>query len=104
MPINIRLADLQKPNVRCLAYLCEDEWELPTQLAALERWLKEKKERLPEEDIVADVGFQIRKDASGGGSALSCAFMASLAQARIALWLSEYPSGEFMTFGDEEPN
>jgi len=73
-----------------IAWLCDDEWTLPTQVAALESWLKRKK-KMKAGAYIADIGFQARKDAGGGGSALSPEMMKKMADFGITLFLSEYP-------------
>jgi hypothetical protein len=74
-----------------LAWLCDDEWTLPAQVYALEVWLRKHKRKIKKGSYVADIGFTVRKDASGGGSALSIEMMHTMAALGITLFLSEYP-------------
>jgi hypothetical protein len=87
MPIKIALtADRTKE----IAWLCGDEWALPAQVAALEKWLKRKRTLKPA-DYYADLGFMARRDAGGGGSVLTPAMMQKMVDLGITLYLSEYP-------------
>ena len=87
MPINIYRLDDNRTNV---AILCPNEWRLPEQVGELERWImkKRKKENIA---VIADIGFQSRKDAAGGGSSLSAHILKRLGEFNIDLHLSEYP-------------
>ena len=87
MPINIYRLDESRSKV---AWLCADEWRLPEQISELERWVsrKRKKEKV---ECVADIGFQSREDAGGGGSALSARVLKRLGDYNVTLFLSEYP-------------
>jgi hypothetical protein len=87
MPINIYPEDAPKKQV---AWLCDDEWNLPAQVAALEAWLKRKK-KMKTRAYIADIGFKARRGACGGGSALSPEMMKKMADFGITLFLSEYP-------------
>jgi len=73
-----------------LASLCDDCWELPTQVFELEKWLDENKNKINPDEYVADIGFTQRDDASGGGAALSPDSMGIMAKAGMSLFLSEY--------------
>ena len=81
-----------KSPPRKLALLCGGEWTLPTQVSALETWLHEHKRKIKKGSYVADIGFTVRKDAGGGGSALSIEMMHTIAALGITLFLSEYPA------------
>ncbi|BET65457.1 hypothetical protein ASA1KI_03750 [Opitutales bacterium ASA1] len=74
-----------------IAVLCDDVWDLPSQIAELEVWLVTAAEKISPGDYVADVGFKIRRSASGGGASLSPATMKVMAELGITLFLSEYP-------------
>ena len=86
MPINI----YEDTSLNKLAWLCDDNWELPTQLAALLEWVSVNKETLGKEKIVADIGLAIRKDGSGGGAVLATEEMKELIEANIDVYFSEY--------------
>ena len=77
-----------------IAWLCNDDWELPTQLSALQDWLGEyeKGERPPK--AIADIGFSVRPDAFGGGAVLSAEVMRRFADAGVEIHFSEYPQGD----------
>ena len=75
-----------------LAWLYGGEWVLPAQVYALEAWLDENKRKIKKGSYVADIGFSVRKDAGGGGSALSPEMMHTMAAIGITLFLSEYPA------------
>ena len=93
MPINIidysgaKEGEKGKP----LAKLCYDEWEMPAQIEALEKWLVEKKNALPEGSYAADIGFSPRPGAAGGGSVLTVKAMKMMVALGMDLYLSEYP-------------
>ncbi len=89
MPISIYSED----SSASIAVICEDEWELPSQIDFLEKWLEENQFKLPPGKYIADVGFDIRRDACGGGAALSSESMSIMAKLGIDLYLSEYPDG-----------
>ena len=73
-----------------LASLCEEEWELPKLIPALESWLSANHSRIKCGHYVADIGFAVREDAGGGGSALSPETMRIMAACGMWLFLSEY--------------
>jgi len=73
-----------------IAYLCDDEWSLPPQIQALVDWLAKSAAALPRGHYVADVGFQWRRNAGGGGSAIDPAAMTRMAEIGMYLFLSEY--------------
>lgn len=86
MPVVIR-----NPNVReRIAVLCPDEWELPNQICELERWLDADVSNLTPGSYIADIGFHVRRDATGGGAALSPEAMQKMSSLGMSLFLSEY--------------
>ncbi len=88
MPINIYKADTGEK----IDYLCKDIWDLPNQIYLLETWLNKKGKHLKPDKYVADIGFDIRKDASGGGAVLSSKSMEIMGKIKMDIYLSEYPS------------
>lgn len=89
MPVRIdRKTDDNNEEV---AWLCDDEWELPTQLETLEKWLKEKGRKLSKGTYVADVGYCPRPNACGGGGVISTESMQVMVSIGMDLFLSEYP-------------
>jgi hypothetical protein len=74
-----------------VVWLCDDEWELPTQLETLEKWLKEKGQKLSKGTYVADVGYSPRPNACGGGGMISTVSMQIMVSIGMELFLSEYP-------------
>ena len=97
MPIKITNCDSGDE----IAWLCNDDWELPTQLTALEAWLVEYEVSDPPVEAVADIGYSVRPDAFGGGAVLSCESMRRFSNAQIEIHFSEYPTGDDP---DEETN
>ena len=95
MPIKIALTANRTKEI---AWLCDGEWALPPQVAALEKWLKRKR-KLKSGDYYADLGFMSRRDAGGGGSVLTPAMMQKMVDLGITLYLSEYPG-----FAKKKPN
>jgi hypothetical protein len=98
MPINI----YSEKTPEKLAYLCDSNWRLPDQVEALEIWLKENKSRIKSGQYVADIGFTLREDASGGGAAITPEMMRMMADLGMSLFLSEYP-GEDEILQHPEP-
>jgi len=88
MPINI----YDKENSERLEWLCNGNWELPSQIEALESWLSKHKANIRPGNYIADVAFDIRKDACGGGAILSTQAMATMVMMGMDLYLSEYPT------------
>ena len=74
-----------------LTIICENDWDLPTQIYELEKWLKKTISNLPPSSYFADIGFNIRKDATGGGTVIELQFMKTLVSIGMELYLSEYP-------------
>jgi hypothetical protein len=99
MPINLYVDDKQRTN---LAWLCDESWDLPEQIDALEKWVKNNSSSLKNGRFIADIGFSIRKNAGGGGAVLSSESMRLLANHEITIFFSEYPPEGFMVLGDEE--
>lgn len=86
MPINI-----YKDNFERFDYLCEDIWDLPNQIDSLEKWLITKGNLLPKGAYIADIGFDVRKDAAGGGAVLSAKSMKIMGNIGMDIYFSEYP-------------
>jgi hypothetical protein len=68
------------------------EWELPSQIDELEQWLKANHQSLPKGKYFADIGFQVRKGATGGGGVISIAMIEMLNDIGMEIYLSEYNS------------
>ena len=90
MPINI----YNQTNNEKLDWLCDDVWDLPNQIDTLEKWVKTKGILLPKSSYVADIGFDIRKDATGGGAVLNSETMQIMGDIGIDIFLSEYPNAQ----------
>ena len=86
MSINI----YKEENFESIKYLCDDEWELPTLLDELEKWLIKEGKNLPKGKYVADIGFRIRKEASGGGAVLNSKTITILNKIGMEIYFSEY--------------
>lgn len=87
MSINI-YEDITFKNI---AKLSDDNWDLPNQIDDLEKWLFSIGKNLPKGNYVADIGFDIRKDASGGGAVINLKMIKMLAEIGMEIYLSEYP-------------
>jgi hypothetical protein len=87
MPIHIYLEE----SVKTIDYLCEEIWDLPTQIDALESWLVKIGNNLEPNKYIADIGFDIRKDAFGGGGVLSHKSMEIMGRIKMDVYFSEYP-------------
>ena len=92
MPVNIYRVTPEGQENEHIASLCDDNWRLPDQAEALQAWLAENRVGLKPDDYVADIGFTPRKDALGGGAAISPKMMRTMADLGISLFLSEYPA------------
>ena len=77
-----------------IAWLCNDNWELPAQLTALQKWLDEYEQADSTGAAIADIGFSVRPDAFGGGTVLSTNMMRRFADADVEIHFSEYPPGD----------
>jgi len=86
MPINI----YRQSDGHTKALLCDDIWGLPDQLYELENWLKDHVSTLDGSKHIADIGFKVRSDASGGGATLEAEIMQLLIMANIGIYFSEY--------------
>lgn len=75
-----------------LVRLCDDEWEMPAQVEALEKWLIENQSKLSKGYYVADIGFSPRLEALGGGAVLTTQAMKIMVSIGMELYLSEYPT------------
>ena len=87
MPINVYRDVDGAPEV---AWLCDESWELPNQIEVLSKWIREEAAKLTDGPYVADIGFLVRPDASGGGAVLEPSIMKLLAEAEVSIFLSEY--------------
>ena len=96
MPIKICTDDDARAEV---AWLCDDDWGLPSQVTALEAWLAEKAGSLALGRYTADIGFSPRPHAAGGGTSISPEMMRRMADVGITLFLSEYPPMEDASAG-----
>ncbi len=90
MPIKITSRSNGKSSE--LAWLCDKDWRLPSQVSALEDWLAENVAQLPKGDYSADIGFAPRPDAAGGGALITPAMMRSMLDIGMTLFFSEYPA------------
>ncbi len=91
MPINIYQDNSDRTQI---GWICDGDWELPSQIYEFENWLIQNSETLKEGPYIADIGFTPRPDASGGGGVISLKMIEILHKAKIELFLSEYPGGE----------
>lgn len=68
-----------------------ESWDLRTQIEALEEWLTANPDELDSASRwVADVGFTVRPDATGGGPPISCKLMQMCVASSLEIYLSEY--------------
>ena len=89
MPVVIR--KIVEDRVENHADVATDSWDLRTQIEALEEWLSANPAHLdPSSQWIADVGFTVRFDATGGGPPISCRLMKMCVASNLDIWLSEY--------------
>lgn len=89
MPINIFRVSQPEEENEAIEWLCDGIWELPDQIAALEEWLKTNSSIAPDR-YVADIGYSVRKGASGGGGILTLEMMQRLLAIGMEVYFSEY--------------
>lgn len=94
MPVNIYKMTPDGQDNETIAWLCDDSWQLPDQAEALAAWLTKHRATLPPADYIADIGFEPREDAFGGGAAFPPETLRMMAELGITLFLSEYPANE----------
>lgn len=87
MPINIYKTNDGRDQI---AWLCDDNWDISFQISELEKWLIENENLIEPAGYVADVGFEVRKEATGGGAVVSVVMMRIMADLGMELFLSEY--------------
>ncbi len=91
MPIN--LIDYTNSNEgekgNEIDHLCENEWEMPKQIEALEKWLKERNGKIKAGSYIADIGYSPREGAAGGGAVLTTETMNAMVKIGMDLYLSE---------------
>jgi hypothetical protein len=73
-----------------VAYLCDDDWELPSQVAVFQNWLLTSTAGLVPNEYVADIGFSPREGAAGGGANLNSTVLERMGKLGMSLALSEY--------------
>ncbi|MBX2978146.1 MAG: hypothetical protein KF905_02535 [Flavobacteriales bacterium] len=86
MPIYLYRAEDRSP----IPGLDVETWDLASQVFQLEQWLKANSSSLTNGPYVADIGFMVREDASGGGAVITLDMMKQLLEAGVELHLSEY--------------
>ena len=89
LPINIFNSDTSER----VDWICDEDWELPSQIEELSFWLKSNCDQLKPANYVADIGFNIRPDSCGGGAVLSVESMRLMSYLGMELFLSEYRIG-----------
>jgi hypothetical protein len=90
MPIVVR--KVEGDHFVNLEVIAGDEWKLREQVEALEDWLQNNTHKLdPQFRWVADIGFEQRKGAMGGGPPLTLNLMKHCLDANLEIYLSEYP-------------
>jgi hypothetical protein len=89
--VPIRIDRISENKNEEVTWLCNDEWELPSQIEALETWLNKEGRKLINASYVADVGYSPRANACGGGAAISTEAMKIMVSIGMELFLSEYP-------------
>ena len=93
MPIRVTRHDRVASGERGepIAWIGDDEWELPALLEVLENWVRTEAVELERGVYTADIGFSPREGACGGGGVIAPATLLCLAEHGVELWFSEYP-------------
>jgi hypothetical protein len=75
--------------------LGDDLWDLPSLFTLFESWLIENSETLDQgEGWIADIGFNPREGACGGGPIISIPVMEKCLKLKMSIFLSEYDNRE----------
>ncbi|WP_282019195.1 hypothetical protein [Salegentibacter mishustinae] len=82
--------NIYKENFESIEYISENNWDLPTQIYELEIWLEKNQKKLQKGKYVADIGFEMRKDANGGGAVLNSKIIKMLNDVGMEIYFSEY--------------
>ena len=73
------------------ADVASDSWDLRTQIEALEQWLIDHPNELDSSQRwIADVGFTVRLEATGGGPPITRKLMKLCVESNLEIYLSEY--------------
>ncbi|MBD2246232.1 hypothetical protein [Nostoc sp. FACHB-888] len=88
MPVHIY--NDEGDDIETISECSPGEWELPTQIGKLEEWLKTNHKVIPKGKYVADIGFKVRKNATGGGAVISAEMIRILDDLGMEVYLSEY--------------
>ena len=68
-----------------------EEWDLRTLIDLLANWLRENDGALePADSWIADIGFNVHVDATGGGPIVSSEIMELCLRNHVEIYLSEY--------------
>lgn len=71
--------------------IINDNWDLDTQLQALENWLCENPDFcFTNGEWIADIGYDPRPDVTVAGYTVSLGLMSHLVKNNITLWISDY--------------
>jgi len=93
--INVKNGEYWEP----IGYLCENDWEMSSQIEAFAKWLIQNRKILPKGYYAADLGFSSKKGALGGGCVITKEAMEAMLGIGLELYLTEYPphlKAEFM--------
>lgn len=89
MPVIIRRTVNQR--FEKYAEIASNSWDLRTEIEALEEWLIANARSLDTSfEWIADVGFTVRLDATGGGPPLTKRLMRACLDSNLEIFLSEY--------------
>ena len=87
MPIKIYIPEVFEE----IDFLCEEIWDLTSQIYELEKWLDNNADNLIKGKYVSDIGFTSREKHSGGGSVISLKMINTLSKIGMEVFLTEYP-------------
>ena len=93
MPIRIDEYQPGSEKAVCqeIAFLCDDDFELPNQLVELRNWVLSFGVALEQGEYSVDIGFSPRDGAAGGGESIPVEVLKVMAEKGMALYFSEYP-------------
>ncbi|RJG15347.1 hypothetical protein D4A39_16655 [Alcanivorax profundi] len=74
-----------------IAWLCDDDFELPNQLAELRKWVLSTAVDLEPGEYSVDIAFSPREGAAGGGESIPVEVLRVMAEKGMELYFSEYP-------------
>lgn len=87
----IKITQSLEADEKELAWLCDEVWDLISQIKTFEEWANTNKNKLEKGTYAADIGFSPREGAAGSGARISLSLMKAMTDLGMEIYLSEYP-------------